>query len=81
LIEAGRNKLCSEIDRLITCIWNKEELSEQRKGSIIVPIYKNGDETEVVIIEEYHSHQLQTILSSNLTARLTPHLEAIIGDH
>jgi len=28
---------------LINFIWNKEELPEQWKESIIVPIYKKGD--------------------------------------
>jgi hypothetical protein len=42
LIQAGRNTLRSEIHKLIYCIWNKEELPEQWKESIIVPIYKKG---------------------------------------
>jgi hypothetical protein len=40
LIKAGGETLCSEIHRLISCIWNKEELPQQWKESIIVPIYK-----------------------------------------
>jgi hypothetical protein len=38
LIKAGGETLCSEIHRLICCIWNKEELPQQWKESIIVPI-------------------------------------------
>jgi hypothetical protein len=30
----------------INSIWNKEELPEQWKESIIVHIYKNGEETD-----------------------------------
>jgi hypothetical protein len=44
LIQAGGNTLCSEIHKLI---WNKEELPEQwKESSVIVPVYKKGDETE-----------------------------------
>jgi hypothetical protein len=45
LIQAGGNTLRSEIHKLFNCIWNKEELPEQWKESIIVPIYKKGDKT------------------------------------
>jgi len=36
------------LDRLslINLIWNKEELPEEWKESIIVPIYKKGDNTD-----------------------------------
>jgi hypothetical protein len=34
------------IHKLINSIWNKEELSNQWKDSIIVPILKKGDETD-----------------------------------
>jgi hypothetical protein len=40
LIKAGGETLNSEIHRLICSIWNKEELPQQWKESIIVPIYK-----------------------------------------
>jgi hypothetical protein len=40
LLQAGGNTLPSEIHKLINCIWKKEELLEQWKESIIVPIYK-----------------------------------------
>jgi hypothetical protein len=42
LIQAGGNTLRSEIHKLINCIWNKEELPEQWKEYIILPIYKKG---------------------------------------
>jgi hypothetical protein len=44
-IKAGGETLCSETHKLICCIWNKEELPQQRKESIIVPIHKKGDKT------------------------------------
>jgi hypothetical protein len=46
LIKAGGETLYSEIQRLICCIWNKVELPQQWKESIIVPIYKKGDKTD-----------------------------------
>jgi hypothetical protein len=45
-IQARGNTLRSEIHKLINCIWNKEELPEQWKESIIVPIYEKGDRTD-----------------------------------
>jgi hypothetical protein len=59
LIKAEGEILYSEIHRLICCIWNKEELPQQWKESIIVPIYKKGEKT-VIIIEESLSYQLPT---------------------
>jgi hypothetical protein len=40
LIKAGGSKICSESHKLIISIWNKEELPDQWKESIIVPVYK-----------------------------------------
>jgi hypothetical protein len=45
LMKAGGETLYSEIHRLICCIWNKEELPQQWKESVSVPIYKKGDKT------------------------------------
>jgi hypothetical protein len=42
LIQAGGEMLLSAIHKLINSIWNKEELPDQWKESIIVPIHKNG---------------------------------------
>jgi hypothetical protein len=46
LIKAGGETLYSEIRRPICCIWNKEELPQQWKESIIVSIYKKSDKTD-----------------------------------
>jgi len=43
MIKAGGRTICSEIHKLINSIWNKEELPEEWKESITVPIYKKGD--------------------------------------
>jgi hypothetical protein len=39
LIKAGGRTIHSEIRKLINSIWNEEELPEQWKESIIVPVY------------------------------------------
>jgi len=46
LIKAGGRTICCEIHKLIIHIWNKEELSDEWKESIIIPIYKKGDKTD-----------------------------------
>jgi hypothetical protein len=49
LIKAGGETLCSEIHKIICPIWNKEELPQQWKESIIVRIYKKGDKIDCKI--------------------------------
>jgi hypothetical protein len=46
LIKAGGEMLRYEIYKLICSIWNKEELPQQWKESIIIPIHKKGDKTD-----------------------------------
>jgi hypothetical protein len=46
LIQAGGEILLSAIQKLINSVWNKEELPDQGKESIIVPIHKKGDNTD-----------------------------------
>ena len=63
-------------------IRNKEELPEEWKESIIVPIYKKGEETNC---SNYRDISLlpttYKIFSNFLISRLTPYAEEIIGDH
>jgi hypothetical protein len=82
MIQAGGETLWSEIHKLINSIRSKEELPDQWKESIIVLIYKNGDETDCsdcrgisVLSTSY------TILSNNLPSRLSPYVDNITGDH
>jgi hypothetical protein len=60
LIKAGGRAISSTIHKLINSMWNKEELPDQWKESIIVPIYKKSDKTGLVIIETFHFCQLHT---------------------
>jgi hypothetical protein len=45
-ILARGEPLWSEIHKLINSVWNKEELPNQCKESIIVPVHKNGNKTD-----------------------------------
>ena len=46
LIKEGGRAIHYQIHKLIFFIWNKEELPEEWKESIIVPIHKKGDKTD-----------------------------------
>ena len=46
LFKAGSGKICYEIHKHIISIWNKEELPEEWKEPIIVPICKKGNKTD-----------------------------------
>jgi hypothetical protein len=82
LIKAGGRIIRSEVHKLIISIWNNEELPEEWKESVIVPIYKKGDKTDC---SNYPGISLLStkykILSNILLSRLTPYAEEIIGDH
>jgi hypothetical protein len=49
LIKAGGETLCSEIHRLICSIWNKEELPQQWKESVIIPAHEKGDKIDCTV--------------------------------
>jgi len=72
LIKEGGKTICCEIHKLIISIWNKEELPEEWKESIIAPIYKKGDKTDC---SNYRGISLlptlYKILSNMLLSRLT----------
>jgi hypothetical protein len=46
LIQAGGEKLHSEIHKHIKLIWNTEELPHQWKEPVVVPIHKKDDKTD-----------------------------------
>jgi hypothetical protein len=82
LIQAGGKMLLSAIQKPINSIWNKEELSDQWKASIIVPIHKKGNKTDC---NNYRGISLLStsykMLSHILLTRLSPYVDEIIGDH
>jgi hypothetical protein len=59
LIQAGEI-LLSAMHKLINSVWNKEELPDQWKKSIIVPVHKKGDKTDCNVYVGYHCYQLHT---------------------
>jgi len=82
LIKAGGKTVCCEIHKLIIFIWNKEELPEEWKESVILPICKKGDKTGC---SNYRGISLLPTTYKNLSyiqlAMLTPYSEEIIEDH
>jgi hypothetical protein len=63
-------------------MWNKEELPQQWKESIITPIHKKGDKTDC---NNYQGISLLStaykILSNILLAMLTPDFNEVTGNH
>jgi hypothetical protein len=80
LIKAGGRTIRCAIHKLIIAIWNKEEVPEEWKESIIVPVHKKGDKTDCNI---YRGISLlpttNKILSNILLSRLIPYAEEIMG--
>jgi hypothetical protein len=59
-IQAGDETLLSTIHKHINSIWNKGELPDQWKKSIIVPVHKKGDKTDCNNYRGNHCYQLHT---------------------
>ena len=82
LIKAGGRTIRGAIHKLINAIWNKEELPEEWKESVIVPIHKKGDKTKC---NNYRGISVlpatYKILSNILLSRLIPYAEEIMGNH
>ena len=82
LIKAGGRTIRGVIHKLIISIWNKEELRDEWKESIIVPVYKKGVKTDC---NNYRGLSLlpttYKVLFNILLSRLIPYAEEIIGDH
>jgi hypothetical protein len=81
MIQAGHETLQSEIHKLINSVWNKEELPDPCKESIVVPVYKKDDKAACI---NYNGISLLStsynILSNILLSRLSPYVDEI-GDH
>jgi hypothetical protein len=82
LIQAGGKMLLFAMHKLINCIWKKEELPDQWKESVIVPILKKCNKTDC---NNYHGISLLStsynILWNILLSRLSPYVDEIIGYH
>ena len=82
LIKAWCRTICHEIHKFIISIWNKEELFEEWKELITVPICKKGDKTDS---SNYGGISLLAttykILSNIMLSRLTPYAVEITRDH
>jgi len=80
LIKAGGRTIRGAIHKLIIAIWNKEELPEKWKESVIVPIHKKGDKTDS---NNYRGMSLlpatYKILSNIQVTRFIPYAEEIMG--
>jgi len=81
VIKAWRRKIRCEIYKLIISIWNKKELPEEWKESIVVPTYKNGDKTNCC---NYRGISLlpttYKTLYNILQSRLIPYAKEIFSD-
>ena len=72
LIKAGGSTFCSEIHKLIISIWNKEELPEQWKESVIVSVYNKDDKTDCSVCRGIsRMSATYKMLSNILLSRLT----------
>jgi hypothetical protein len=73
--------ICSDTHKPINSIWNKDELLEEWKESIIVSIYKKGDKTEC---SNYRGMLVLSAAYNNLSniplSKLTPYAEKITED-
>jgi hypothetical protein len=82
LIKAGGGRIRYEIHKLNYSIWNKEELPDEWKESIIVPCYKKGHKTDcsnnrgISLLPTMYK-----ILSNVLLSKLTPYAEEIFVDY
>jgi hypothetical protein len=82
LIQAGGKMLLSAIHKFVNSVWNKEELPDQWKESIIVPVHKEGDKTgcnnylRISLLSTSYK-----MLSNILLSRLSLYSDEIIGDH
>ena len=82
LIQAGGGKLYKEIHKLIVLIWNKQELAQEQKEAIIVPLHKKSDRMDC---NNYRGISLLStsykILSNILLSTMTPYANEIIGEN
>jgi hypothetical protein len=82
LIQAGGKTLLSAMHKLINSVWNKKELPDQWKESIILPTHQKCDKTDC---NNYRGISLLSIsyniLSNILPSNLSPYKDQVTGDH
>ena len=80
MVKAGGKTIRPNIHKIINSIWNKEELSEDWKESITLPMYNKDDKTDG---SNYTGISLlsTTYVNKILLSSLTPYAGKIIGDH
>jgi hypothetical protein len=71
----------SAIHKLISSIWNTEELPDQWNEAIIVPVHKKGDEPDSNNYRMISLLSSYKILSNILLSKLSPYRDEIIGVH
>jgi hypothetical protein len=75
------HKIRPNFFRILSSVWNKKELPQQWKESIMLPNHKRVIRLIVIIIAESPYYQLLTKFYLVLLDRLTPFANEIIGDH
>jgi hypothetical protein len=81
-IQAEEEILRSEIHQPINSIWSREELPEHWKETLILPIYKKGDETDCSNYRGLHWYHHHTDVSiQHLLEKLSPYVDEFIADH
>jgi hypothetical protein len=82
LVQGRGEILLSAIHKLINSVWNKEELPDQWKESVIVPVHRKGDKTDcnnyrgISLLSTSYKISLNILMSG-----LSPYIDEIIGDH
>ena len=81
LIIEGGSTIRDEIDKLTNSLFNNEELPEELKESIVVPIYNKTDKTDRI---KYRGisilSNMYKILSNIMLSSLIPYAEEITCD-
>jgi hypothetical protein len=73
--------LCSEINKLIYSVYNKEELPQMWKESTLLPTYEDGDRTECNSYSRMSLIRIMHILFNIHISRLPPYADKIIREH
>jgi hypothetical protein len=80
MVKVGGKTIRPEIHKMINSIWNKEELPEDCKESITVPMLNKGDKTDGSNYTRI-SHLSTMHINKIRLSSLIPFAAEIIGDH